>query len=238
MLSLDRQNRLREIYRRQAPGWRPATEVYGELVRQHLQPADRLLDWGCGRGGLVEQLQHPLTRCVGIDPDWQSLRTHRLALPRAVGRGAALPFANSSFDLILGSWVLEHLATPADDLAQIARVLRPGGRLIFITPNRRHPLIILNRALSRLHAGHHYLITRLYGRAAEDTFPAFYRANDPVTLTRLAAGASLRLERWCAIPDPTYLALRPAWLPWLAWGEARLPADRRLHLVGVMQRPT
>lgn len=237
MLSLDRQNRLRDLYRQQQPDWRPATEVYAGLVRQHLRPADRLLDWGCGRGGLVEQLQHPLTRCVGVDPDWRSLRDHRLPLPRVAGLGAALPFAADSFHLVLASWVLEHLATPADDLRQIARILQPGGRLIFITPNRRHPLIHLNRVLGRLRIGHHQIITRLYGRAAEDTFPAFYRANDPATLARLTQAAGLRLESWRAIPDPTYLALRSSWLPWLARAEERLPADRRLHLVGVMLRP-
>ena len=50
MLSLERQNELREAYRRANPGWRPATEVYADLVRGRLSGQARLLDLGCGRG--------------------------------------------------------------------------------------------------------------------------------------------------------------------------------------------
>ncbi|MFW6098202.1 MAG: methionine biosynthesis protein MetW, partial [Chloroflexota bacterium] len=83
MLPLDRQNTLREQYRRRHPQWRPATEVYAELVRQNLRPDSRVLDLGCGRGGLVEQLEHPLRLIAGVDPDHRSLREHRLPLPCA-----------------------------------------------------------------------------------------------------------------------------------------------------------
>ena len=54
MLTLDKQNALRERYREANPGWRPATEVYSELVQRAINPASRLLDLGCGRGGLLE----------------------------------------------------------------------------------------------------------------------------------------------------------------------------------------
>jgi hypothetical protein len=44
------------------------------------------------RGGLVEQLAHPLPQMVGIDPDWLSLREHRLEIPRgSVQRPDSLP---------------------------------------------------------------------------------------------------------------------------------------------------
>ena len=77
MLSLDRQNELRQQYQQQNPDWRPATEIYANLVREWLRPSALVLDIGCGRGGLVEQLEHPLSQTVGIDPDWQSLVEHR-----------------------------------------------------------------------------------------------------------------------------------------------------------------
>ena len=122
MITLDRQNTLREQYRQQRPGWRPATEVYADLVRAHLGPESRVLDVGCGRGGLVEQLAHPLAQMVGVDPDWLSLKEHRLDMPRAAAISHALPFAAGSFDLIFASWVLEHLARPQADLAEMAEI--------------------------------------------------------------------------------------------------------------------
>ncbi|MFQ5398181.1 MAG: class I SAM-dependent methyltransferase [Anaerolineae bacterium] len=237
MLSLERQNALREAYRQANPGWRPATEVYADLVRQQLRPGARLLDLGCGRGGLVEQLDHPLRQAAGVDPDLQSLREHRLPLPRAAAFSHHLPFAGGSFDLVFASWLLEHLARPSATLGEVRRVLRPGGAFVFITPNGRHPLTWLNRALGHDGRLQSRIVARLYGRAHADTFPTCYRANTAVALRRLAGQNGMALESLEAIADPTYLALTPALFRLMCWMEARLPRGRRLHLVGVLRRP-
>lgn len=235
MLPLDRQNALREQYRRRHPHWRPATEVYAGLVRHTLRPNSRVLDLGCGRGGLVEQLEHPLKFITGVDPDHLSLREHRLPLPRAQAISNHLPFAARSFDIIFASWLLEHLVRPEDDVAEISRVLRPGGAFIFITPNARHPLAMLNRLLGRLGALQARLVQRLYARAEADTFPTTYRANDHATLSHLATNAGLHLESLSAIPDPTYLAFTPALFRAAQWLDNRLAESRQLHLVGLMR---
>ncbi len=140
MLSLDRQNKLREAFRQAHPEWRPATEVFASWVRAELRPGSRVLDLGCGRGGLVEQLDHPLDHVYGLDPDLLSLREHRLAqaappLARINGAGDYLPFAPATFDVAFASWVLEHMARPALDFGGLARVLKPGGRLIITFPS-------------------------------------------------------------------------------------------------------
>ncbi|MEW5986111.1 MAG: class I SAM-dependent methyltransferase [Chloroflexota bacterium] len=236
MLSLERQNALREVYRQTHPGWRPATEVYAGLVREHLRPSVRLLDLGCGRGGLVEQLAHPLHQMVGVDPDFASLVEHRLLLPRAAGQTTALPFAPNCFDLILASWVLEHLAEPQRAWREIGRVLRPGGHLVFITPNRRHPLVQMNRLLGRVGWLQGRLVRRLYGRAAVDTFPAYYRANTAGGLVRLATTAGLQVMSVQTIADPTYWAWHLALFRLAGAVEAWLPAGWGIHLVGVMQK--
>src|SRR5207237_6953801 len=91
-LSLERQNAYRAQYRARRPGWRPATEVYEELIRQRLRPGMRILDLGCGRGGVLEQLGEAVSRPIGLDPDLRSLREHRFSgLPRAVALAEALP---------------------------------------------------------------------------------------------------------------------------------------------------
>lgn len=237
MLPLDKQNALRERYRRQRPGWRPATEVYADLVRDHLRPESRLLDLGCGRGGLVEQLAHPLSQMVGIDPDRVSLHEHRLALPRAQAFSQRLPFADDVFDVIYASWLLEHLSRPEEDFREIARVLRAGGVFVFITPNGRHPLSLFNHLLGRVGQLQGWLVRGFYGRSAADAFPTFYRANGRRDLERLAAVSQLRLERLEAVSDPTYLAFTPALFRLMRWLEERLPAERKLHLVGAMRAP-
>lgn len=237
MLPLDHQNVLREQIRRRNPGWQPATEHFAALVRSNLRPHSRLLDLGCGRGGLVEQLDHPLLLMTGVDPDFLSLREHRLNLPRAQAHSARLPFAAHTFDLVYASWLLEHLPQPAHDLREIARVLRPGGAFVFITPNARHPLALLNRLLGRLGALQGRLVSRFYGRDAADTFPTAYRANDHTALARLAAAANLHVETLHATPDPTYLAFTPILFHAAQWLETHLPPHRHLHLTGLLRKP-
>lgn len=237
MLSLEQQNVLREQYRQLNHGWLPATEQYAELVRQQLAPGKRLLDLGCGRGGLVEQLDHPVTEVVGIDPDFQSLREHRLDLSRAAALSDRLPFAANSFDLVFCSWLLEHLEYPLATFRAISRVLRPGGAFVFITPNGSHPLSLLNQGLGRFSKLQGRIVERLYGRSPSDTFSTFYRANRLVQLQKLSRDSGLTLAYWYTIADPTYLAFSPALFRLMCWFEKALSERRRLHIVGMLIKP-
>ncbi len=240
MLSLEQQNRLRDRYREIRPGWQPATEVYAMMVRQHLRSDSLVLDLGCGRGGLIEQLEHPRARVMGLDPDWLSLSQHRLAqeqppLPRTVGFGHKLPFADNSIDLVLASWVLEHLDDPESDFHEIGRVLDPKGVFIFITPNKQHPLIKFNQLLSARSLSQRILVDRLYGRSSEDTFPVQYKANSSNDLITLATASGLVVVDLEIIDDPSYLSLSPRMFNLACLIEKRLPIESRIHLVGIMR---
>lgn len=238
MLSLDRQNQWRERYQLENPAWRPATEVFAERVRSFLRPEVRLLDIGCGRGGLIEQLSHPLAQIVGIDPDLNSLREHRLvALPRIAALGDRLPLIKSSFDIVTASWLLEHVNAPLDTFAAVSRVLRPAGVFIFITPNARHPLAWANRTAGRLGRAQGRLVDHLYGRAENDTFRPVYLANTPRIIAGLAARAGLVLESVEFVADPSYLAFNKAMFRAMSIFDSQLPADRRIHIVGVTRKP-
>jgi hypothetical protein len=119
----------------------------------------------------------------------------------------------------------------------VRRVLRPGGRFIFLTPNGGHLLARAGMLLSRLGGVQARLVESLYGRAPADTFPAVYRANTTAALHHLAHAAGLGLTTLQAIADPTYLAFH-ARVYRLAVGlDAALAAGGGIHLVGVMTRP-
>ncbi len=235
MLDLERQNAWREVYRASHPGWRPATELYFDTVVQQVGPATRILDLGCGRGGLIEQLPSPKPWVVGADPDWHSLIEHRVTtLPRAAALSDALPFTDRSFDLVVASWLLEHLEQPQTTLLQIARVLRNGGRFVFITPNGRHPLTVVNRVFGRAGRLQKRLVDRAYGRDEGDTFPTHYRVNTPGAVERLALAAGLRVVTLSTVADPSYVAFSPALFRAMIAFDDRVPVDRRIHLVGVL----
>ncbi|MBF0294464.1 MAG: class I SAM-dependent methyltransferase [Magnetococcales bacterium] len=108
-------------------------------LRRLMPPAagGRLLDVGCGLGYLTMALGEGY-RCVGLDADFGSVNANRQrGLPGMVqGRLDRLPFADDTFAVAICSEVLEHLPDGADAaaLAEIARVVQPGGRILVTVP--------------------------------------------------------------------------------------------------------
>ena len=99
-----------------------------------------VLDAGCGTGALLPwaaTLSSPsLPIAIDVSPvAVQRCRMTALPAVLAVGSVASLPFSNGSFDLVLSSDVLQHLTRELADeaVAEMARVLRPGGRLLIRT---------------------------------------------------------------------------------------------------------
>ena len=109
-----------------------------------------------------------------------------------VSDAGEIPYPDQMFDLVVSDNVMEHLAEPVNVLAEIGRVLKPGGRLLFKTPNRWHymPLIA---SMTRL-VFHQYM-NRKRGRKSEDTFPTLYRLNSERAVRKLGP-VSERLARY------------------------------------------
>lgn len=233
----DRLEHFRRRYAALNPGWEHATTRYQRWIARLLTPTTYVLDLGCGRGGVVERL-HATSRWTGCDPDWLSLAEHRLSnLPRNQANAAQLPFTDSSFDLVISSWVLEHLPHPALTFCEVARVLRPGGRFVFLTPNKRHPIPQLGQLLARLATVQATIVAKAYQRAPEDAFPVHYHANTLNDLTRITAQSGLRLVQIELVDDPSYFA-------WNDWSfalsvilEKMLPATWKVHIVGEYVKP-
>lgn len=163
-----------------------------------------MLDAGCGRAGVIGLFRDKARLTVGLDADLASL-CDNVGLHQAVlGRLTELPFAAASFDLVISSWVIEHLPEPETVFAEIARVLRWGGHFIFLTPNAWNYVVLINRLtpawLQRR------LVPRLYGRQEKDTFPVVYRANTRRKLDDKLGRAGLRCEEFHYVGDPSYIA--------------------------------
>ncbi len=94
----------------------------------------RVLDAGAGTGALSRRLTqvlpdvHPVL--VDISPGMLA-RADDLHNPRAVASVAALPFADSTFDLVMSAWVIETVDSPSTAVTEMLRVLRPGGLLAY-----------------------------------------------------------------------------------------------------------
>lgn len=94
----------------------------------HLQ--GEILDVGCG--SMPYRALIPAKRYVGMEVD--TPRTRASFRADVYYDGRSFPFADASFDAVLCSQVFEHVFTPAEFLAEIGRVLRPGGRLVLTVP--------------------------------------------------------------------------------------------------------
>jgi SAM-dependent methyltransferase len=96
----------------------------------------RVLDLGCRSGALT---RHFLlgNEVVGIDVDRAALRTvEQLGIePVAANVEDPLPFPDASFDVVVAGELLEHLRFPDAVVAEIQRVLRPGGAIVGSVPN-------------------------------------------------------------------------------------------------------
>lgn len=118
------------------------------LVTQlQIDPRGRkVLDVGCGGGLLAEEFARLGCQVIGIDPSASSLATARAHAQQAgldidyrVGAGEDLPFADASFEIVYCSDVLEHVNDLEKVIAEIARVLKPGGVFLYDTINRTFP---------------------------------------------------------------------------------------------------
>ncbi len=137
-----RQNKSQEFFESAAGQWdRLRQDVFGRASYLHALPA--LLDesWvvgdlGCGTGQLTAALAPFVTRVIAVDRSndmLQVARTRLRDLPNVdVRRGEleALPIQDAELDAATLLLVLHHLPEPAEALAEAARVLKPGGRLL------------------------------------------------------------------------------------------------------------
>lgn len=105
-------------------------------------PGERILDCGCGMGFYLRTLSTLFEASyTGLDGNAETLAFTREALdgrgiPLARGDVLHLPYADASFDKVLLSEVLEHLPDDRQGLAELRRVLRPGGTLALTVPHR------------------------------------------------------------------------------------------------------
>lgn len=159
-----------------------------------MQPDYHVLDFGAGRGEPIADdpiafrrdlvnLQGRCAHLTGCDVDPVVMSNPYLDAAAIIVPGEKLPFDDASFDMIVSRYVFEHLPDPAASVAEMLRVLKPGGWICATTPNRfGYVAIAASLIPNRLHVA--YLKKVQPERQARDVFPTVYGLNSMRALRR------------------------------------------------------
>ena len=155
-------------WRSEAARYDEINRVFGEALidAAHLSPGERVLDVGCGAGAIALEAArrvHPggAVLAVDISPDLVAVARDRVASAGAEevvlveADAAAYPYDEEAFDVLVSRNGLMFFNDPEAALVNLARALRPGGRIVFTAPQAldRNPWIMVAGAAAAPHVG-------------------------------------------------------------------------------------
>jgi ubiquinone/menaquinone biosynthesis C-methylase UbiE len=130
-----------------------------------LQPEGKILDAGCGTGWLGEFLPKEQLWGIDLSPEMVARAKTRLRDAR-IGDVEALPFEDRSFDRIFARSVIHHLANPERGVAELARVLKVGGRMVLLDTRDQNVFSRIFR--KKMREGEHF--SELHQNLREDEY--------------------------------------------------------------------
>lgn len=153
-------------------------------------PGGRLLDLGTGTGAALPALAG--FEVVGLDPEVAMLTINPME-EKVVGCGESLPFPDDSFDAVFSAYVFRNLTSVTDTLAEIKRVLKPGGKAAIVDLGRPK-----SRVLATLHRAGSAVVLPTIGAmvGGSESYRYLHRSLDKLAPPEeLYALAPLRVEK-------------------------------------------
>jgi ubiquinone/menaquinone biosynthesis C-methylase UbiE len=193
--------------------------IFERRVDDFLRREDTLLDAGCGRTAPVLQTyKGRAARLIGIDmvtfdPNVSGIELYNGDLARTT-------LEDHCVDLIMCRSVMEHVEDPTAVYKEMYRILKPGGRFIFLTANLwDYASIVAMMVPNRLHP---WIVSKTEGRAEHDVFPTQYRTNTKRAVERWSRESGFEIEDFQYLGQyPSYFMFN-GFLFWLATGYEKL----------------
>lgn len=185
------QDRYERIFFNRAKGWIDGTEEFHRLCRTTC--CGRILEIGAGPSNATSRFLSTLGELHGLDPD-PAVTTNDALFSASLLEGNRFPFSDEAFDCCVSNYVCEHVTDPLGHLAEVKRVLNPGGAYVFRTVNRFHYVAFV--ASLTPHWFHKAIANRLRALPdeAHDPYPTHYRMNTGSAITNAAAVIGLHSE--------------------------------------------
>jgi ubiquinone/menaquinone biosynthesis C-methylase UbiE len=154
-----------------------ATKTPGELryrlrcidkLGYRFRGEERLLDSGCGDGGVARLLRERVAEVVAIDVEPSESWANDDGLLFSVANAEELPFADGEFDLIHSKDSLHHMEDPDRAIQEYRRVLKPGGTVLIVEANRYNPFFWVH--MTKM-LGHEHFPRKRFHALVRSAFP-------------------------------------------------------------------
>jgi SAM-dependent methyltransferase len=183
-------------------------------INSLLSPEFTIMDFGAGRGWAFGDDPCPyrvnlmtfrgkVRFVVGVDIDEAVLTNQSVDSALVIKSDEPLPFEDSTFDLIIADWVLEHIANPEFASSELNRVLKPGGWICARTPNKYGYIGIGNQLVPK--TLHTKLLSILQpSRLLIDKFPVQYKLNTLKAIRKYFLPSQYEVCLYQINSDPAY----------------------------------
>jgi len=183
--------------------------VYERIILSYIKKKDVVVDVGCGRAAQV--LKKIIGECkvaIGMDiGDFEGV-DGRSGINFMRSDVINIGLKNNSVDLIISRSMFEHIKDPDKVYRELYRVLKPGGYVIFLTPNLYDYASLIAKTIpNRFHPK---IVRITEGRSEGDTFPTYFRSNTQRVIKNLSQNAGFKIISIALLGQyPSYLMFNP-----------------------------
>ena len=190
-----------------------AVAFYGRVqaILADLTEPITIVDFGAGRGRTADdpvpfrrrllELRGPGRTVIGVDVDPVVTSNPRVDEGRGIGDDRVIPVDTASVDLVVSDWTFEHVDQAEKAAAELDRILKPGGWICSVTPNKWGYIAIGARLVPNKH--HVGALHKLQpGKAEVDTFPTRYRMNTRRDLRALFPAPRFSVHAYTTDAEP------------------------------------
>ena len=184
-------SRIQEIINKDFPPHTHPSRIFERTLLEQVKPGSTVLDIGCGRRAPnLMKLRGTAETLIGID-----VVDFEVSEPKLILSNCSVSnmnrIATGSIDIAYSRSVMEHVDNVDAAYSEIHRVLRPGGKYLFLTPNFWDYVSLISCVIpNRLHGK---LVKFAEGRPESETFPVYYRSNTHYRINKLSRKHKLKV---------------------------------------------